>query len=345
LYSRTRGGDGSENDDVETAGALTMETVPVGDLGNAPDALNTNTVPGIGSVSYAYNIGTYEVFNSQYVEFLNSVATVGDVYGLYNANMASDAWRGGISRTGSGSLLDPYVYSSKANMGDKPVNWVSFYDAVRFVNWLENGQPTGTNQVAGTTETGSYTLFSSGGGTTNVSARAANATWVIPTENEWYKAAYYDPTASGTTNYWLYPTQSDSVPTMGLADATGNITNDGLSVANYNFGAQWNGQFGNVTTVGSAGASNYFGTFDQGGNVAEWNEAIIGAQADRGWRGGTFLSSEYNLRSLSRGENAPSVETYSIGFRVAMIPEPSCLAGVLVAAVGLCVRRGRKRSR
>ena len=234
--------------------------------------------------------------------------------------------RGGISRTGFGTGADPWVYSIMANMGDKPVNYVSFYDAVRFANWLENGQPTGTNQVAGTTETGSYTLFTDGTGpysTTNVSARAANATWVVPTENEWYKAAYYQPSGAGgpSDNYWLYPIQSDSVPRVGLADATGNLTNDGPTVANYTFGADWNGENGNVTTVGSGGISSdsYYGTFDQAGNVHEWNDAIVGVTR----RGGAFSLNESYLRSSSRADDRPWLELADIGFRVAAIPEPS----------------------
>ncbi|MCC6356642.1 MAG: SUMF1/EgtB/PvdO family nonheme iron enzyme [Verrucomicrobiae bacterium] len=329
------------------AGAVTIDLVTVGDPGNVSDPLNTNAVPGIGSVGYAYSIGKFEVTNTNYVEFLNAVAAFGDTYGLYNANMDSNA-RGGIARTGSGTLGDPYVYSSKADMGDKPVNYVSFYDAVRFVNWLENGQPTGTNQVAGVTETGSYTLFTDGGSTTNVGARAGSATWVIPTENEWYKAAYHQPSGSGGPgdSYWLYPTQSDGVPTVGLADGTGSITNDGSNVANYNFGADWNGQDGNVTTVGSAGASSdsYYGTFDQAGNVREWNETIVSGTS-RILRGGAWLSSAANLESSDRLTSSPLSELSVNGFRVAAIPEPGSLVvlGVAALAAGVWGRRFRRR--
>lgn len=324
------------------AAAVTIDLVPVGDLGNAPDPLNTNSVPGIGTVDYGYSIGTYEVLNSQYVEFLNAVAAVGDTYGLWNGNMGSSA-RGGISRAGLGTVGNPYVYSSKANMGDKPVNYVTFYNAVRFVNWLENGQPVGA-QGAGTTETGSYTLFTSGTTTTNVSARGASATWVMPTESEWYKAAYHDPTAGATTNYWLYPVQSDGVPTLALADATGNITNDGPNVVNYAAGADWNAQNGNVTTVGSAGASSdsFYGTFDQGGNVWEWTETIDGLS--RIVRGGSYDEAQTALRSTARLDSLGSASfQVDLGFRVAAIPEPANLGVVLIAVVAACVRRGKTR--
>lgn len=76
-------------------------------------------------------------------------------------------------------------------------------------------------------------------------------------------------------SYWLYPTQSDTVPTVGEAGATGYVSNPGANVANYNAGSDWNGQDGNVTTVGSTAANNFYGTFDQEGNVSEYNEALI----------------------------------------------------------------------
>ena len=88
----------------------------------------------------------------------------------------------------------------------------------------------------------------------------------IPSEDEWYKAAYYN---GGTSTYSLYPTQSNTAPTVAAADASGNISNPGANVVNYLNGADWNGQNGNLTTVGSAGeaSASFYGTFDQGGNV------------------------------------------------------------------------------
>ncbi len=121
---------------------VTINTVPVGSAGNA------NDTTGFGSVAYGYRIGTYEVTNSQYVEFLNTKAK-SDPLGLYNTNMGSDA-RGGITQSGvSGS----FTYAAKTDMGNKPVNYVSWYDSIRFTNWLNNGQGTGD------TEGGAYTIL------------------------------------------------------------------------------------------------------------------------------------------------------------------------------------------
>ena len=128
--------------------------------------------------------------------------------------------------------------------------------------------------------------------------RRLDAKFFIPTENEWYKAAYHQPSADGgdIDDYWLYPTASDSVPTIATANATGDIGNPGPNVANYDFGADWNGQDGNVTTVGSAGplGESFYGTSDQGGNLLEWNEAVFSGSL-RGVRGGSWFEGETPL--------------------------------------------------
>ena len=247
---------------------VTFDWATVGNPGNGPDQLYTVTDQHLVRSRYTYRISKYEVTNDQYTEFLNAVDPMGtNPNSVYNSNMGSDA-RGGIAfnaGAASGSK-----YSTKTNMGNKPVNYVSFFDAMRFTNWLENGQPTDGSG----TESGVYTI---GNGLNET--RAPGATFFIPSEDEWYKAAYYQPAAQGgdTDNYWLYPTASNSVPTIATANAVGDISNPGANVANYARGADWNGQNGNVTTVGSAGplSASFYGTFDQGGNVWEWNEAVI----------------------------------------------------------------------
>ena len=204
-------------------------------MGNAG---NTADSTGFGAVSYDYRISKTEVTNAQYATFLNAVAAT-DTYGLYNLSMGVDA-RGGITRIGtSGS----YTYATKTNMDNKPVNYVSFFDAMRFTNWLQNGQGSGG------TESGVYAI---GSGVSEI--RNSNATYFMPSENEWYKAAYHknNGVTGGAANYFDYPTSSDTVPTVATANATGDVSNPGANVANYANGADWNGQDGNVTTVGSA---------------------------------------------------------------------------------------------
>lgn len=134
----------------KASAAITIDTVAVGNPGNAGEVQSQGK---FGAVAYDYRIGEYEVTNAQYAEFLNFKAA-SDPWALYNASMGSDP-RGGITRSGSAGS---YMYTTKTNMGDKPVNYVTWYDAIRFANWLHNGQGSGD------TETGAYTLLGGTGG-------------------------------------------------------------------------------------------------------------------------------------------------------------------------------------
>jgi len=209
------------------ASPVTMEWVTVGNPGNAPDTsvMNDGT-SGYGSVDYVYRIGTYPVTNAQYTAFLNAVAA-SDPNNLYSSPMGFSS-RGGIARSGEPGT---YAYSVRENMGDKPVAFVRWYSAARMANWMTNGQTTGP-QDSSTTETGVYTFD----GVTSISAITrdlSNPNQVfIPTEDEWHKAAYHQPADEGgnSTGYWLYATQSNSVPTFATATATGDVANPGPNV-------------------------------------------------------------------------------------------------------------------
>ncbi|HTQ39852.1 MAG TPA: SUMF1/EgtB/PvdO family nonheme iron enzyme [Pirellulales bacterium] len=159
------------------AGQTSLLTVPVGNPGNANDPDTGNVY---GGVSYSYSIGTYDVTVGQHTAFLNAVAAT-DTYSLYNPSMASDGNVAGIQQNGSSGNYTHSVIGS----ANHPITYVSWFDAARFANWLYNGQPTGAEGM-NTTESGSYSL--NGANPINV-GRNTNATWVIPTENKWYKAA------------------------------------------------------------------------------------------------------------------------------------------------------------
>ena len=304
--------------------SITMDWSTVGNAGNAADPTT-----GFGSVGYEYRIGTYEVTNSQYAAFLNSVAA-SDPNNLYNGNMGSNA-RGGITRSGSDGS---YTYAVKTNMGDKPVNYVSWYDAARMSNWMTNGQGSGG------TESGVYT-FTGATSISGITRDLSNPNQVfIPTEDEWYKAAYHQPASQGgdTDDYWLYATQSNSVPTVASATSIGDVANPGQDVVNYLSGAVWNGLNGNVTSVGSAGSTSFYGAFDMNGNVWEWNETLIGSS--RGLRGGSFGVDESLLRSSNRLNVNPTVGIVDIGFRLASpVPGPGSVALLAIGAPLLARRR------
>jgi formylglycine-generating enzyme required for sulfatase activity len=291
---------------------VNMEWVHVGHAGNVADPATGSLY---GAVAHTYKIGRYEVTNAQYNAFLNAVDPTGaNPNGIYNSEMGSNA-RGGISFNASAANGEKYTV--KTNMSNKPVNYVSWYDAARFANWLHNGQGSGS------TETGAYTL----NGNTGIITKNVGATVWLPSEDEWYKAAYYDPTsgAGGGDNYWLYPTQSDNGPTFGTANATGDISNPGANVVNFGDAADWNSQNGNVTTVGSAAANNFFGTADMAGNVWEWNDAVgDSGRGHRGdcWQGSYFYGLFTFFRSSDRGSRDPSSEYASTGFRVVGVAGP-----------------------
>jgi formylglycine-generating enzyme required for sulfatase activity len=282
----------------EVRADINIVTNAVGDVGNAAD------VTGYGAVGYEYAIGRYEVTNAQYAAFLNAKAAT-DVHGLYNADMAGG--RGGIVRSGSEGS---YAYSTVSGRDNWSVNFVSFWDAARFANWLSNGQGNGD------TETGTYTLTASGIANNAVS-RNPGSTWAITSEDEWYKAAYYKG-GSLTAGYWLYGTASDAITT---------------AMANYD------SSIGNVTSVGSYSFSSAYGAFDMAGNAWEWNEAVIGN--NRGRRGGSYVNLAINLAATSRsGGDLPGMEAAYLGFRMTLVPGPSSVFVLALTALGV---RGRRR--
>jgi formylglycine-generating enzyme required for sulfatase activity len=233
-------------------------------------------------------------------------------------------------------LGGPYSYSVIGS-GNRPITYVSWFDAARFANWMNNGATNGAS-----TETGAYTL---NGATNGVGfAKNAGATWWIPGEDEWYKAAYYK--GGGTdAGYWVYPTQSDTAP--------GNNIGGAANQANYYAGdyavtqsASWSSSQNYLTDAGAfSNSASAYGTFDQGGNVYEWNDAVIGViDSIRGLRGGSWDGSEVGtLQSSYRIGGVPSAELDYVGFRVASVPEPSTYALLAMTAAGALWWARRRR--
>ena len=317
-----------------------IETVTVGDPNNVDDTAHDPN--GFGGVAYEYNIGKFEITAGQYCEFLNAVGDA-DPYGLYSTSMDSDPWGCQITRKGS-SPNYTYDFSGRpsgteADWMNRPVNYVSWGDAARFANWLHNGQPTGPQGLS-TTEDGAYYLNGATGDPALVAVtREPDWKWAITSEDEWYKAAYYDPNKPGGAGYWDYPTQTNSTPNNGNPEGdTGNSGN--FDDGDYTIGSPyWR------TNVGFFGQSDSpYGTLDQGGNVWEWNEALIPDQYGTGWygglRGGAFIDGVWALRASERGLNGRTDGSYNFGFRVSEVPEPTCL--VVVALGGLALLRRRR---
>lgn len=295
---------------------IVIDTSYVDNVGNNADSSNN-----YGAVNYGYNVGRYEVTNSQYVSFLNAKAAT-DTHALYNTNMNGDE-HGGILRSGSSGS---FSYSVKLGFKNKPVNYVSFWDAARFTNWLTNGQGSGDTE-SGMYNLGGVTNPMNGSVTRQLDFSAGQNGVAVASEDEWYKAAYYDPNLNSDGGYWDYANKSNSIRT---ADA--NYAN---SVGT-----------GALTVVGAYSGSSHYGTFDQSGNVWEWNDATVGPST-RGLRGGAFGSPGGLLQSSIRASTNPTNENNTIGFRVsslAPIPEPSSYAamfGCLALACATIRRKGR----
>lgn len=159
------------------------------------DSTAGKDINGFGEVDYNYSINKYLVTNTEYAEFLNAIAAT-DTKGLFYTG--SDDFYG-ITRSGSSGS---YTYAVKTNMGNKPAVRISWFMAARYCNWLHNNKPTGA-QNSSTTEDGAYDLTVSPYNVTNFSSlmdidvlnlqRQTDAKYFIPSEFEWYKAAYYDP--------------------------------------------------------------------------------------------------------------------------------------------------------
>ncbi len=305
-------------DGERCVGLVCIEVVEVGDAGNAPDPGT-----GEGAVAHDFAIGKYEVTVAQYLIFLNAVASraaelpVGKreaIEGLWQEDMfethAYVAPRGVIARSGSGTVSDPYVYSEvpapelgplSSRRGVLNISWLA---AARFANWLHNGA-TATSD----TETGAYSLDyrTKGGAVRNPGAR-----WWIPSNDEWYKAAFYDPGRPGTAKYWTYPSQSDELPRA-------EVPPGGTNSANFN-GAGPEGQ--KLTPVGAyAGTSSHYGTYDQAGLLWEWSDTPVlnhdGVPETMGLLGGSWSLGLINVSKFGGRDYLPDYNDDDTGFRLA----------------------------
>jgi formylglycine-generating enzyme required for sulfatase activity len=281
---------------------LHIAWVTIGDPANLPDDT------GHGSVPIPFRISRYETTKREYVAFLNAVAA-DDTYGLYHV-----AWEVsiGIARTGDAGS---YSYTALIGRREDPANFVSFWNAARFANWMHNGQPSGA-QGASTTEDGAYTLTPEAIAANSVT-RNPGARFFVPSEDEWYKAAYYDPVSGG---YFDYPTGTDVQTTCW------DIPSPAPNHANCDWFNDWEMPVGSFP-----GSPSPYGTFDQGGNVFEWNEGIV--LDDREIRGGSFLYFDASFLNASTvGDISPEAPLSNLGFRLAATTASS--APAILPALG-----------
>jgi len=283
------------------ANQFTMDFVTIGNPGNAADT--TGAPNPAGSVAYIYNLGKHEVSRDMITK-ANSAGSLG-------ITMAD------LSSFGGNGLL-------------KPATGINWYEAAKFVNWLNTSTGgTAAYKFVG----GTFQLWSAGdaGYNANNMFRNSLAKFVIASRDEWYKGALGNP--DGTWNN--YPTGSDSAPTAVASGTTANTAVYGQSVST------------GPADITNAGGLSAYGTMGQGGNVWEWTETAYDgtnntAGENRELRGPSWNYSSYYMDASFRGSSYPTDGDYGFGFRVASVPEPSALSLIVVGLSGLALVRRRK---
>jgi len=314
--------------------------VTVGHPGNLPDST------GLGMVAETFQIMRHEVMCGQYAEFLNAVAA-SDPHGLWDiamGNALATETDPPLARIGDDRvpqvMIDrigadgAYRYRVAPGMEQMPIVNVSFLDALRFANWmhhaaaseaLANGGSDAT-AAADVTETGAYDIASAGA----EAVRTAAARCWVPSEDEWYKAAYHQPENDGGPpgSYWLYPTRSQEPPLFrpaGDADpGSANFLDEAASGRSpEDIGRRPRSQFVHLFPVGSfPEAASFYGTLDQGGNAWEWTDSVVFA-TQRVLRGGSMAHRVVKLRATVRSNAAPTRQYLDTGFRLARRVPPA----------------------
>jgi sulfatase modifying factor 1 len=309
-----------------SADPITLEMVHVGNPGNAAYTGNPVIPEGVGAVNHYYLIGKTEVTNTQYAAFLNAVGQT-NTNGIYNANMgtSSAGTFGGIVQSGTAGA---YTYTVTSGFENKPVNWVTWFSAARFVNWLQNGQPV--DATGASVNSGAYNVGSATSG--NLVTLTPGSTWRLPSASEWFKAAFYNP---NTATYSTYGTGMNTI-----VSGTGGSAADGVVYNVTSAGPQDVGSFAN--------AESFYGLYDASGNVREWTGKINPTASATNLQqafvaNGSFAASTDSAVSINGGSyvlgTAPSA---GIGFRVAAVPEPSAM---VLAVAGVAGAAGWKRLR
>ena len=349
----------------------------VSDSGNAPNTqdpatwnMNINYAEltssnNIGAVGYNYSIGKYEVTIGQYTAFLNSVAA-SDPHGLWKWEMGEDPYSAPIIRRSGSS--GSYLYSVIGANSNKPISLLTWFDAARFTNWLANGQPIGP-QNSSTTEDGAYALNGNNDGLVFTRNRINPNTGMrpkywIPSDNEWYKAAYYNHYQDFDTNLVYY---ADRKSNAGVGNTRDEYDNYYVTHSNRKDYYNWDTY---LTDVGSF-SPNLWGIYDMEGNVSELIDSIAVSRWDHA--GNDILWTDSMLESLESGDldlsslqisaiirgasydsnywnpqyskdylyNIGSQYRDDVGFRVAGLPDVSCapepsqVASSLVLIAGL----------
>lgn len=255
----------------------------------------------VGRVDYEFEMCRFALTNTEWCEFLNSVAANSDPFGLYNTDMATGVC-GGIEKNGSGFAVKP-------GWEKRPVVYVGYSDVMRYCNWLHYGKPVGDcvlGVTEGTRRDGAYD-------TRNKCSYRRNrgAKYFIPTDDEWCKAAYFDPTRHGVCKYWDYPCRTSDVPPNDPSVPHAcNYLKDGTMLGE-------KGPFYLAEVDAYPTSNTYFGCRQMAGNVWEWVEPV--RKGKMNLRGSSFGYTEFGMGIWNRDEAGIEDELYVFGARIARV--------------------------
>ena len=277
------------------ANQFSIDFVNIGHAGNAATYIDYGTAPalgddydapyaGYGAVAYDYRLGKYEVTIDQFAKAYAADDTI--------SNGNENYWNDGTRNVGDGA----------------PACALTWTEAARFANWLTSGSAgTGVYQFSGNTLTGINRSY----------RNESDLAYVLPTDDEWYKAAFYKPVNDGS--YSLYASGLSTDPVVG--------TSNGWNYDPFHSGSatMWETGFG---------AAEQNGTYDMMGNAWEWTETTT-TNSQWVFRGGSAYAPEEYLDSETYRPSHISEEAVHVGFRIAAIPEPGSLA--MMALMGSCI--------
>lgn len=178
---------------------------------------------------------------------------------LNNADPDSDHYGSGmeIDRWGDAGNYSYIVHTGKEGY---PIRYVSYYDAQAFATWRSN---------------------------------LDGRTYRLPTEQEWEKAAAWDPVEQ---HFYSYGFHRDSIDSSWCK--YNNCAGSSTQVGYYN------------GTNGTNDAKNFYGCYDMSGNLCEWTEP------PSMHRGGAYLSVSGECQTTYRGSSDAERRNYHIGFRL-----------------------------
>ncbi len=319
-----------------------FDWVTIGDAGNEPYEDNDlGLMDGRGSVGYEYRISRYEVTTGQWMEFVNTFSTQSDDF----ANFARPVNWGAMIDWDYGGPGRRYKLREVESAEMLPVGGIDWRESAMFVNWLHNGKSSELWAI----EDGAYdasTFTTNGNGTFNDQpTHNPDAKFWIPTQDEWLKAAHYDPNryGEGQGGWWQYPISADSPPVYGPPGE--GQANAGFELSGF---AEWNIPLGAYPDVQSP-----WGLLDVAGGAAEWTEEIFHEDwpSTRGfegsWAGTDLVVAEIKDRaSRFGGTLGPGGAGDFAGLRIAslIVPTPGAIWTFGIAAVLWLNTRTRRKT-